>query len=226
MRSSRKSSGKRLPQRGKRRGENTNQVGGQGALQVYNSATTYTDRMSLRRFPGQVYNVILTQEVLSFMTSNTSIATFFSISTTLALLNGFTDFTAAFDQYRIEAVEVLLKPQINMNTGTSTNAGEVHTVIDYDDQTSLGSVAAALQYDNVITTPGYQAQRRCYRPRMAMAAFASSAFTSFANMKDQWIDAASTGVNHYGVKIAWTPTTISLTYDLTVRAHVQFRCTR
>lgn len=46
------------------------------------------------------------------------------------------------------------------------------------------------------------------RPRTAMAAY-SGAFTSYANMSDQWIDLNSTSVQYYGFKLLLPPASVS-----------------
>jgi len=121
-------------------------------------------------------------------------------------------------------VEVTFMPTANMNAGTGA-FGYFTTVVDYDDATALTLPAQALDYSNALSGEGYQAQRRVFKPHVAIAAY-SGAFTSFANEESPWIDNISSGVQHYGVKTAWTVTAALQHMDVNVRMWLQFRNVR
>jgi hypothetical protein len=108
-----------------------------------------------------------------------------------------------WDQYKLLAVRFTVSPDQNA-VGLFTNATTTYTplyiVIDYDDSATLGSVAAAEAYNNCVVLGAGESCSRLFQPRMAVAAY-SGTFASFANMADQWIDAASSSVQHYGIKI-------------------------
>jgi len=58
---------------------------------------------------------------------------------------------------------------------------------------------------------------------MAVAAF-SGAFTSYSNVPAGWIDSASPGVQHYGLKLYFESTPFGvISYEYSVRAKVSFR---
>lgn len=160
-----------------------------------------TDRMVLPKVVSASISVRKSLGFGSFTQSSTA-ATYGTVSFTLAnLCSDYSSFVSCFDQYRIEAVEVLF---INQSTvaGPNTAAGLLYTVLDFDDSTAFTAITSAQAYDNVITTRAGQDNRRCFQPRVALAAYGSSAFTQFANLSAPWIDSASTTVTHYGVKWA------------------------
>jgi hypothetical protein len=133
-----------------------------------------------------------------------------------ASANGFTTYTfsiangnlstGTFDQYRIKAVRFSVLPQnnaIGLVTNSTTTLVPFLCVIDYDDASALGSAAAAEAYSNCVTLAPGESCSRVFCPRMAVAAY-NGAFTGFANMEPQWIDAAYATVQHYGIK-TWVP---------------------
>jgi len=108
-----------------------------------------------------------------------------------------------FDQYRLDCIRFTIVPQNNalgLFAPATTALAPVYCVIDYDDATALGSVAAAREYDNCIQLEPTESLSRTFAPRIAVAAYAG-AFTSFTNSAPQWIDLASPNVAHYGIKL-------------------------
>jgi len=99
-------------------------------------------------------------------------------------------------------------------------------VIDYDNGTALTSTAAAREYDNCMILTPAESGERIFIPRMALAAY-SGAFTSYANVEPQWIDTASTGVIHYGLKYFIPAVTSGQTmlqsWEINVEYYVSFR---
>jgi len=162
------------------------------------------------------------QEVLAsaYLVSSTSITVFGNASFDAADLDQISALTALFDQYRIVEIEAWLVPQSQPATGDDN--GELASVIDYDDAVNLSSFGSALDYENVVVSNGAAGHYRRWKPHAAMAAY-SGAFTSYANVESPWIDAASTGVLHYGLKFAITATTSAQQYDLVYRLHTEWR---
>jgi hypothetical protein len=108
-----------------------------------------------------------------------------------------------FDQYKIMAIRFTIVPDQNavgLFTNSTTAYTPLYCVIDYDDSTNLGSVANAEGYSNCIVLGAGESCERTFKPRCALSAYTGS-FGGFANMSDQWIDAASTTVQHYGIKV-------------------------
>lgn len=108
-----------------------------------------------------------------------------------------------WDQYRLLAVRFTITPDQNsvgLFTNSTTSWPQLFCVIDYDDATNLTTVVQAEAYNNCIVLGAGESCERMFKPRMALSAY-TGAFGGFANVADQWIDAASTGVQHYGIKI-------------------------
>jgi hypothetical protein len=177
-------------------------------------------------FPGNVYDTIQTFTNQAQITTSTSMSSFGIISITASSFPNFSSCAAAFDQYRILQLEILLEPWLTENNAAATNPGQITTVIDYDDQSVPSSIATLNSYANAIVSNGTQKSRRCFKPRIAVAAYAG-AFTSYANLPSStWIDCASSSVQYYGEKFGMTATTAIENINLVVRAHFQFRCGR
>jgi len=158
-------------------------------------------------------------------TSSTTVPTFTASSFTVGSLDQIASLTAVFDQYRVDEVELWLTPRCSSITAQGATPGLFSSVIDYDDANLLTTINQALDYDNVLTTSGITGHYRRFKPHVATAAY-SGAFTSFANETSPWIDAASTGVAHYGLKTAWGITTSATVYDMIVRMHLSWRNVR
>jgi len=112
------------------------------------------------------------------------------------------EFTALFDMYMFEYVEVVFRPVFNFQTVSTISSivtGDLITVIDYDDA-ATATISALMEYETVRISNFDKQQTRRLRPRIAIAAYGSSSFASYGNFSPQWIDTASTTVEHYGVK--------------------------
>jgi hypothetical protein len=181
------------------------------------------------RFDNQVYRFFQTIDYPSVFTATTSTPGVYSLApqlnsiagTQLAALQG------VFDQYKIEEIEVWCEAQNQGGSGTTPIdqiGGKLYSVIDYDDAANLATVAAALNYSNCIVSSFNQGHYRKWKPHIAMAAY-SGAFTSYANMKAQWLDIASAAVQHYGCKFITdlSTSTSNVSWDLRVRIRVSCR---
>jgi hypothetical protein len=138
-------------------------------------------------------------------------------------------FQALFDQYRFVAVRVNIIPQnnaIGLVTNSTTSLVDFYSVIDYDNSTALGAPTNARQYESCMVQGPGESAMRVFQPRMAISAY-SGAFTSFANSQPTWIDCASPGVLHYGMKIIIPQATAAQTqlqsWEVNVEYFVQFR---
>jgi len=141
-----------------------------------------------------------------------------SVSASLSLFTSVTEFTSLFDSYRITQMQVQFIPVSNPGSA-------LYTVLD-DDSNVLVSLTPVLEYDTLHISQTGQLQTRVLTPRVALAAFGSSVFTSFAQRSYVWLDAASPTVPHYGVKwyypsIPGLPTAPA--YTIIVSCVLQFR---
>jgi hypothetical protein len=140
-----------------------------------------------------------------------------------SLLDGVTAITSFFDQYRILQYTISFEPRYNMSNTAGTVLGTLTSAIDYDDASNQAATILR-QKETCMVTPAYCPHVRTLKPHIAVAAY-SGAFTSFTNVKDQWIDAASQNVQHYGVKMALTNCALvsTIIYDVTARIVLQGR---
>jgi len=142
----------------------------------------------------------------------------------LANLSNVTAFQSLFDQYRICAVDFVLRPRCNSFVATaSSSPPPLYLVIDYDNSGSFSSVSQALEYSTCSIVEVYQSVRRAFQPRFALAAY-QGAFTGYSSQTG-WIDCAYPSVEHYGIRY-WLPTcTASFTpeWDIDVKYHLEFR---
>jgi len=132
-------------------------------------------------------------------------ATITIFSPSLGLLDQASTFTALYDQYRIVRVDYRFRPMFRSeNFVASTDlAPLLYVVADYDDNTNPSTLAVLRQYQN-IQIHEYEAFNYSIIPHCADALYSGSVFTSFGNVTTPWIDVASTGVVHYGIKVGIT----------------------
>jgi len=124
----------------------------------------------------------------------------------LNLLPNYAEFTTLFDQYRIDRIDAkFMSPYTNTeqvpgSTTTPDATLYLHTCNDYDDATAI-SPATMQEYETykVSQLSSGKPVVMSFVPHIALSTYAAG-FGSFANFKPQWIDAASAGVEHYGLK--------------------------
>ncbi len=172
-----------------------------------------------------IHNIVQSYEASPWMNTSASVPTFAVANFVASNVDQIGALTAVFDQYRFARIEAWITPRVTSSNSSSQNVGLLHTVIDFDDSTNLSSVAQANDYTNVVVSSGLDGHYRTFVPHAALAAY-SGTFTSYANVEAPWIDAASTGVQHYGIKAACTTTDVTYMYDLVVRIHMQWRNVR
>jgi hypothetical protein len=173
---------------------------------------------------GRTYKFQSSYDGITITSSNVGIVAA-SLNFDLASISNSVDIVGLFDQYRILQVRVVFLPR---QTAAGGIYGDIYTVLDYDDSVLLTSTSDALQYDNLMTLPAGQYFERVLNPRIAMAAYSGIVFNGFANMEKVWLDAASTIIQHYGLKILVTPGSAAPTpiYDLKITLTVEARAQR
>jgi hypothetical protein len=180
------------------------------------------------RFPlastliNKTFKVVQTCPQLTTFTSSVAGPSFSFISFYFGLLDNVAAWASVFDQYRILKLQVSFRPRMNFESSSTANTGTFITVVDVDDSTALTTIAAAMDYATAVVGRGIEEQTRTFVPHLALAAY-SGAFTSYANVEPTWIDCASTGVLHYGVKTAWSQTDAAYIIDSTTRVYLEFR---
>jgi hypothetical protein len=146
--------------------------------------------------------------------------------------------TSLYDQYRIREIEVIFTPLLNQqNEVTSAQQLNVpdyslYYTLDFDDAAVVSPLVDLMEYEGIkrhdVLNKGPVKIK--FKPHVAIAAYVASAFSSFANQSNEWIDCASPSVQHYGIK--WgIPCPISATYaqptfSTTCRYLIDFRTVR
>lgn len=82
----------------------------------------------------------------------------------------------------------------------------LHSAVDYDDDAA--PTASDVGIDLLRARPSYRAENcsltrkltYSWKPRLAVAAYGSGVFTSYANLPPVWLETASPSVAHYGYK--------------------------
>lgn len=172
----------------------------------------------------QTYEFSQSFEISALATSSTTVPTFTANYFTLSSLDQASSLVAIFDQYRISNIRVQLIPRISV-VDTTANTGLFTSLIDLDDSASITTLGQAHDFQSAMTSRGTETHVRTFVPRVALGAYAGT-FTSYANMGNQWIDTASTSVQHYGLKTAWSATSSVYIYDAVTTFLVQFRNVR
>lgn len=148
-------------------------------------------------------------------------------------------FTSLYDQYRIHKIELVIRRTVNDQPAVSASNNlvispqQIWYVTDFDDNTVSGlNLTALQQYAGVKCKSSMENGdiRIKFRPHIATPAYAGGVFTSFANTQSPWIDSASAGVEHYGVK-ACIPCPLSTTvaqqsYTVTAKYWLEFKNVR
>jgi len=200
----------------KKRGKKTRPTKADLLWSTTSGAVPNMNRYITDNLPYTIQETVLTA---GFSTTSTVVVTYASQNFTLSQLDQVGSYTALFDQYRFDEIELWLTPRTELNLGTLVS------VIDYDDSTVLTTYASATDYQNALTAPLSMSHYRRFVPHAAVAAY-SGTFVSFDNVTAPWIDCASPSVQHYGFKTACTVTTPAVALDLTIRYKVSFRNVR
>ena len=169
----------------------------------------------------QIYRLSQYLDPAGLFTTSTTVPTFGSTSFTVAGLDNFSSLSAIFDQYRVDAIEVLLTPKITEVLGTSTSVGTFVSAVDLDDANTPTVFGQVASYNGAIMTNATQSHYHKWKPMFAVAAY-SGAFTSYAS-SDGWVDCASSSVQYYGIKAACTTAGQSQGIDILARIHLSFR---
>jgi hypothetical protein len=171
----------------------------------------------------QIVRQIKTVRAPFVFTTSTLTETFAAYFFTFADLADAAELGVVFDQYRIDRIDYKFEPNITESLSSTPVSGRVATVIDLDDANLLTSTSDALDYSNCQTVKPVDTIQGTFVPHFAYSAFAFGVFSSFANKGPDWIDCASGGVQHFGLKIAASTTTTAVTYLPTFRYHISLR---
>lgn len=150
-----------------------------------------------------------------------------SIQFALVDLPSATDFTNLYDQYRFNKVVVKLIPkftEVGYNAGSSNNANcqQIHSVLDFDDNSAPTSINQLCEYQSHKMTRGNQMHTRILVPKVQSTVLVGGAgvTASAAPRSKQWLDCDQNSIAHRGVKLiipasATAGTTVSYDAELT-----------
>jgi len=162
-------------------------------------------------------------------------AIFGSIAFEVGDLDGWSNMSSLFDQYRVDRVDVLLKPTSNslsLNLATSPNQAspDLYVVVDRDDSTALTSNAQLRQYENCRVMSSYQGIRVNFIPSITPAYYQSGSFVGYGIEESRWLDVASSAIPHYGIKFGvealQTSSTSRFAWNVVCYLHISFRSSR
>lgn len=130
--------------------------------------------------------------------SGTADTNSFGYSYTIGDVFGVADFTSLFDQYRIIQIQVRFMPVY----GPGEFPGVIYTHIDYDDD-NQETISQMVQDQTLQATELFQPWVRTFNPLVAIPVYENAIITGYGSgLPGQWIDAASTGIKYYGLKLA------------------------
>lgn len=125
----------------------------------------------------------------------------------LSQLPNYTEFTNLYDQYKISRIKCKFSYTANSQNVTTSAAITALPMflscIDLNDSTALTTNADFTQYRSFKMRRFDKPVSVYFKPQFATAAY-SGAFTSYA-AKTGWLDCASPGVKHYGLKFGIDP---------------------
>lgn len=127
---------------------------------------------------------------------------------TLNSLPNFGEFTALYDSYRIDWVTIWAVPTQTDAQVAAANlfTPSLYTVVDKDDASPPGTLAAQLEHGNMKITTMDRMKKLCsFKPAVQGELFRSGATRGFNRMQDQWIDCAQADIPHYGLKVWCEP---------------------
>lgn len=165
--------------------------------------------------------------------SYTSPANYGALSFKLSDLPNYTEFTSLYDEYRFKAVKVMFIPTVNVSAlpaldGTTTgtqNIPALYTWIDNDDNTAPTSITQGQQFSSFKAHGLLNQMRvRSVVPECSTALYAGT-FTSYGQVKNQWIDNNSPSVIHFGLKFGIVNCSNIGAFDVVLTYYMEFRKT-
>jgi len=148
-----------------------------------------------------------------------SVPTELNLTFQLSDLVGLVGLASFFDQFCIYSVTTSIGINYTASNTNSISFGTLVTAIDYDSNTTLGSLTAVQAFESSNTTElaNGAVVQRLVKPAVAPALYNGSAFSSYGIART-WIDSASPNTPHYGLRSFFVNNGIAstiATYDST-----------
>lgn len=189
-----------------------------------------------RRCTDTIYGVLNnigsgTQYGPAVLTSSTTDRDFYAFVFRLIDIQGYTAFTAMFDQYKILKVMVTIIPRQNVNAPSFTgNVGApLITVIDHDGFGGLPTSGDLLAYQTCIESSPLSTLRRVVYPSFRSSALDEKNNNSLGSATRQrgWVDCANPNIAWHGLFLMLPQTTtVNLQWDLRMEYYLAFKDVR
>lgn len=158
---------------------------------------------------------------LGFVTTTGLAETFIAYNFSLADVPNSAEFTALYDMYKINGIQITFIPQMtqNISVGTVNNVFaslRFFSAIDYNDSTAVSSIDAIREYQTCKYTSVLRTHKR-YIPKPKMLDGSNS--TSLVN----WVATSSPATNYYGLKIAIETTGNPMTFAVEAKYYLSFK---
>jgi hypothetical protein len=170
-----------------------------------------------------------------FMGTGATADSFFSFIFQAADLSQMVNWTAVYDQYRIDKVSLDMIPSVKgafITTSAGGATGQLpmlQTVVDFDDNVLLTSTVAATSYENYIIHGPGETITRTFKPAIAVQIYEGVATTGYSTQFGKWLDTSDPTIPHYGVKGTipyYGSTPFALTWVVRATYHISFRSVR
>ena len=159
----------------------------------------------------------------SFTIANT-VTTAVGFNFSLNDLPNYTEFTALYDMYKINAVKISFLPQMNnsVSIGSINNpnaSARFFSAIDYNDASTPGSSDELRQYKTCKITPILKKHTRMiYKPKI---------LTTNSFSISPWMATSSPSENYYGLRVFVeamdSTSTLSMTYSVEAKYYLAFK---
>lgn len=151
-------------------------------------------------------------------------ATYAGYEFALRDLPNYTEFTALYDMYKINAVKISFIPQMTQNVSLGAiNNPEASTrffsVIDYNDSAAPASVDELREYQSCKITPILRTHKRyIYKPKV---------LDSVLSSRNPWMATSNPSQPFFGLKVAVEPmfssTTTVMNYNIEAKFYMSFK---
>jgi len=228
---------KRRSTKGRSRRGNSNK-GGAGGQNV-----NYSDPTAMRQVPAEWISTIPDPRPIKLksnlrtctmvrsvskgtLQANTG-DTVFAYNFVLTDVPNYSDYTNLFDQYRLLQVIMTFTPYINsVANGSTVSPGIIGTWVDYNDSNLPSNLQQGQQYESYQRNGSYEPFTRVVNPQSSVALYGGATVNSYGTRYAQWIDSASSGVQHYGLKLCIHNATFTAStnvYEVEANYIFQFR---
>lgn len=179
-----------------------------------------------RSYGTRTYSYKRVMYTTAFVTTSTLAATSGAMDFSLSRLPNYTEFTALYDQYKINRVRVEFVPRAGLSElGNGAGTVNFFTYLDYDDSTAPTNFSELLQRPTLKRSKVTSRHVRTLRPAVAKPIYKDGLTFGYGQGRG-WIDCVNPDVPHYGIKYyaeqVGSAAALSA-YDLMVTYYVSFK---